>query len=229
MNCQLNYLIFRPNNMVSELQKLADLHLVAKILEPKDFPLEKLKSMREKTIVEHRDVIYKGYIDNYNKIVDLIKKTKPNDTNAHYSEFGELHRRLTWAHNGVFLHQLYFDNLGGDSKSPEYRTLKFINQDYKNINRFKKQLLAAGKVPPVGWIVWGWSALDNKTHIFTIEEHQNHCPIGVVPLLVIDVFEHAYYLDHKSNREKYLKKIWLDINWETIEERVELLLRFMKI
>ena len=90
-------------------------------------------------------------------------------------------------------------------------------------------MLAAALGPPVGWAVWAWSALDDQTHIFVLEEHHNSCPIGVVPLLVIDVFEHSYYLDHKSNREKYLNKLWKDINWEAVEDRVELLQRFMKM
>ncbi len=215
--------------MTSELQKVADLHLIAKVLEPKEYPLQGLKSMKEKSLTEHTAVLYKGYVDNYNRIVQLIRKTKPKDANPHYSEIGELRRRLTWAHNGVFLHQLFFENLGGDSKAPEYRSSKMITTDFKNVNRFKKEMLAAAMVPPVGWAVWAWSALDDQTHIFVLEEHHNSCPIGVVPLLVIDVFEHSYYLDHKSNREKYLNKLWKDINWEAVEDRVELLQRFMKM
>jgi Fe-Mn family superoxide dismutase len=216
--------------MVTELQKLADIHLIAKLLEPKEYPLEgQLKSMKDKSLTEHRDVLYKGYIDNYNKIVELIRKNKSTDTNPHYSEIGELRRRLTWAHNGSFLHQLYFENIGGSSKVPEYRTAKLINDDFKTVNRFKKDLLAAGAVPPVGWVVWAWSALDSKTHIFIIDEHHNHCPIGVVPLLVLDAWEHAHYLDYKSDRKKFLDKTWKDINWEAVEDRVELLNRFMKM
>ena len=63
--------------MTSELQKVADLHLIAKVLEPKEYPLQGLKSMKEKSLTEHTAVLYKGYVDNYNRIVQLIRKTKP--------------------------------------------------------------------------------------------------------------------------------------------------------
>jgi Fe-Mn family superoxide dismutase len=213
------------------IEKLADLYLIATTLEPdlSDLPELPLKGIKEKSLNSHK-TLWEGYINNYNKILSLINKTKPIGTNSSYSEYGELQRRLIYCHNGALLHKLYFQNLGGESgesKEPEYRTLRLINKFHKSLGKFKKSIIASALVPPSGWVVWGWSALDQRTHIFVLEEHANNCPIGIVPLLVIDIWEHAYH-DFSIDREKYLNKIWKDIDWNVVENRIEIMERYLK-
>lgn len=190
--------------------------------ELKNFPLEgKLKGISDKQLQEHRDVLYKGYVTNYNGIQEQLKKADSSKANAHFSEWGELKRRETWAHNGVLLHQMFFENLAeaGTTKAGA-KTMKLIERDFGSIDGFKKELLDAGKVPPVGWAVWAYSVLDKKTHIYVLEQHMNHCPIGVIPLLILDVFEHAYFIDYATKRGDYLNVFWNIINWKVVEDRV---------
>lgn len=200
----------------------------AKSLKPQKYPLSRLNSANKKSLKEHEE-LYHGYVKNYNKILQLLEGASSKDSNIHHSDFGELKRRFTWAHNGVFLHQMYFENLGGKNSTPNSKARRLIKEDFGTVKNFQNDLLDSGKVPPVGWVVWGYSALDEKTHIVVIEQHHNSCPIGFFPLLVLDLFEHSYYLQYQTDRASFLKATWDDINWDVIENRVKLLLKCMKV
>ncbi len=191
-------------------------------IEQKAFPLEgKVDGfLSEKSLTEHRDVLYKGYVAQYNAIQTALAAADVSKANPHYSEWGELKRRETWAHNGVLLHELYFENIGGKGTQPGPKTIEHINRDFGSLDNFKAQLLSAGKVAPVGWAVWAYSFLDMKTHIYVVEMHQNHTPWGVIPLLILDEFEHAYYLDYATKRADYLAKFWESLNWNAVEARM---------
>ncbi len=190
-------------------------------VEFKNFPLDgKLKGISDKQLTEHRDVLYKGYVNQYNAISDLLTKADRTKANPHFSEWGELKRRETWAHNGTLLHQWYFENLAeAGTTKPGEKVSKLIERDFGSLDSFKAELLNAGKVAPVGWAVWAWSALDKKTHVYLLEQHMNHTPIGVIPLLILDVFEHAYFIDYATKRPDYLAAFWDIIDWNTVEKR----------
>lgn len=190
-------------------------------VEMKSFPLEgKLKGVSDKQLQEHRDVLYKGYVAQYNTVEDLLSKADSSKANPHFSEWGELKRRESWAHNGTILHQWYFENMTAPGTTkPGAKTTKLIERDYGSLDSFKAELIAAGKVPPVGWAVWGFSVLDQKTHVFVIEQHMNHTPIGFIPLLILDVFEHAYFIDYATKRPDYLSAFWENVNWNVVEQR----------
>ena len=193
-------------------------------IEPKSFPLEgKVEGfLSEKALTEHRDVLYKGYVTQYNNIQAALEKADVSKANPHFSEWGELKRRETWAHNGVVLHELYFENLGGKGTKPGKISEKLITKDFGNLDNFKNQLLGGGKVAPVGWAVWAWSFLDQKSHVYVVEQHQNHTPWMAIPLLILDEFEHAYFIDYATKRPDYLTKFWDNINWNAVEKRAEM-------
>jgi Fe-Mn family superoxide dismutase len=192
-------------------------------VEFKSFPLEgKLKGISDKQLQEHRDVLYKGYVNQYNTIEELISKADNSKANPHFSEWGELKRRESWAHNGTILHQWYFENLTAPATTrPGQRTAKLIERDFGSTDKFKAELLNGGKVPPVGWAVWGHSMLDGKTHVFLLEQHMNHCPIGFIPLLILDVFEHAFMVDYGLKRADYIGAFFKNIDWKSVEGRVK--------
>jgi len=190
-------------------------------VEFKNFPLEgKLKGISDRQLQEHRDVLYKGYVTQYNTISEALPKADSSKANPHFSEWGELKRRETWAHNGALLHQMYFENLAENGTTKiGGKVQKLIARDFGTVDAFKAELLNAGKVAPVGWAVWCYSMLDKKTHVYLLEQHMNHTPIGVIPLLILDVFEHAYFLDYGTKRPDYLNAFWEFVNWNVVEER----------
>lgn len=195
---------------------------LAKILEPKKFDdLGSLSSMSQEALKAHLS-LYDNYISNYNEIEKLLADPS-NDC------MGELQRRMIWAQNGALLHQLFFENLGGEEPYPDQETTQMIEKDYQSFDAFQDIFNDIGMIPHVGWVVWGYSVLDKKTHIWPIEEHQNYCPFGFFPLLIIDVWEHAYYLNWITDRSAYLSAVWLDVNWEVVEKRIRLLNVFLKV
>ena len=191
-------------------------------VEYKTFPIEgSLKDVSERQDAEHR-ALYKGYVAQYNRIEGLLADADATAANPHFSTFGELKRRETWAHNGALLHQMYFENLAGAGLTkPEPRTTELITRHHGSLSAFKSELINTGKVAPVGWAVWAFSHLDQRTHVFLIEQHMNHTPMGVIPLLVLDLFEHAYMIDHGTARLPYLEAFWENVNWSVVEKRVE--------
>ena len=189
-------------------------------IEPKSYPLEgKLKCITDKTLQQHRDVLYKGYVTHYNKVQEAIAKADPAAANPHYSEYGEAQRREGWTHNGSILHEWYFENLGAAGTTPGAKTAQLAERDFGSVEKLKEHVTATGKATGVGWAVWAWSPLDRKTHVYGLDEHQNNCPIGVVHLLVLDVFEHAYYGDRFTDRASYIKDFWPDVSWDVVEQR----------
>jgi Fe-Mn family superoxide dismutase len=188
-------------------------------VEPKSYPLEgKLKSFTDKTLQQHRDVLYKGYVTNYNKVQDAIAKADPAAANPHFSDFSEAKRREAWTHNGSILHEWFFENLGA-AGAPGAKTAALIARDFGSHEKFVEHVTATGKATGVGWAVWAWSFLDQKSHVYALDEHQNNTPMGVIPLLILDVFEHAYYADRYTDRPGYIKDFWGDVNWDVVEKR----------
>ena len=192
-------------------------------IEPKSYPLEgKLEGISDKSLQEHRDTLYKGYVTQYNNIQAALVNADRSKANPHFSEFGELKRRETWAHNGTILHEMYFENLGGKGSTPGPKATKLIERDFGSLDKFKEELLACGKIAPVGWAVWAYSFLDHKTHNYVIEQHQNHTPIMVIPILILDEFEHAYFTDYGTKRPDYLNAFWANIDWAVVEKRLDM-------
>ncbi len=197
---------------------------LAQEMKPKNFPLEgQLESISKKPFVAHRDKLYNNYVKNYNRMVSLLEKTdfsKIKD-DVPNSRFAELKRRVTWAANGAYLHELYFGNMSKENTKPGKETLELIKKDFNNLNNFKDNLYSTAFVPTSGWAVWGYALYDNRTSIVAIENHHNNCPIGFFPLLVLDMWEHAYWHDHLSNKKDYIKSFFNDIDWDVVEKRCE--------
>lgn len=198
---------------------------LAQELKPKKFPLEgKLDSISDDVLKEHRDVLYNNYVKNYNKMMSMLMKTDFNKIKDDLpnSQYAQLKRRITWAANGAYLHELYFGNLGGKGTKPSSCTLELIKKDFKNLNNFKDHFLSTGFVPVSGWIVWGFSMYEKHTSIAAVESHHDNTPIGFFPILVIDMWEHAYWKDHFTKKKEYLDLSWKDIDWDVVEKRCKI-------
>lgn len=197
---------------------------LAQELKPKPFPLEgKLKSISDDVLKEHRDVLYHNYVKNYNKMMSLLEKTDFNKIKDDLpnSPFAQIKRRITWAANGAYLHELYFSNLGGELTKPGKCTLQLMKQDFKSFDNFKNNFISTGFVPVSGWVVWGYSLYEKRTSIAAIESHHDNTPVGFFPILVIDMWEHAYWKDHFTKKKEYLELSWDDINWDVVEKRCQ--------
>lgn len=174
----------------------------------------------EETLNIHYNVLYKGYIDNYNKVQEQIKRARDDN------DFGNikcLEKNLSFQGSGVILHELFFTNMRPQARySIGDRIYIQITKDFGSFDRFKNQFNEASKaVEASGWGILAWVPRFNKLEILQCEKHQNLTLWGCIPILVIDMWEHSYFLQYKSDRQKYIDNFWNIINWDTVNNRFE--------
>lgn len=204
---------------------------IAKELQPKKFDFSKeFKSISEEPFKEHRDVLYQNYVKNYNKISKILQETdfsKIEDIPS--STFAHLKRRVIWAANGAYLHELYFRNISGKNTKPGKCTSQLIKRDFKNFQNFKDYFSATAMVQSSGWAVWGYALYDQTSQMIAVESHHNNCQIGFFPILVLDMWEHAYWADHFADKKKYVQEFWEDVDWNVVEERCQVVDKLFKL
>ncbi|MBI3292381.1 MAG: superoxide dismutase [Elusimicrobia bacterium] len=188
--------------------------------EPKKYPLEgKCEGLSDNQIQQHRDILYVGYVNKLNEITTGLEKADRSKANATYSEFGELKREETFALNGTVLHEFYFENLGGKGSRPGKETTTLLNRDFGSYEKWLEDFKACG-ICARGWAVLCFNFYDNKLHNYVMDTHHFHVPFFVWPLLVLDVYEHAYTIDYGVKRAPYLETFFKNINWNVVEQRL---------
>lgn len=169
--------------------------------------------------LEQHMKLYQGYVKKRNEIDTALEAAdRSNVANITYSPYRSLKIAQVFAHNGSLLHELYFENLG-KSAEPDKKTLALIEKNYGSLENFKTDLLAAASCAR-GWVITGYCLDDQRVKNFVLDAHHENVPVLVVPLLVVDIYEHAYMVDYGINRADYLKDLWNNINWGVVEERV---------
>ncbi len=189
-----------------------------KMLEIKPLKYTLLPGFSEEQLKEHHDVLYAGYVKKLNEIEEKLKNSDTGLANATYSEYGELRRGEAFATNAIKLHESYFDNLGGDGK-PAGKLLGLIKHDFESFEKFEKQFKAAG-LAARGWVVLCFNWDDRKLHIYSSDYHTQGI-WNCTPLLVLDVYEHAYFIDFKTARKAYIEAFWKVLDWSHLNKLVE--------
>lgn len=164
--------------------------------------------------------LYQGYVTNTNllleKIEALVKEGKANSP-----EFAELKRRLGWEFDGMILHELYFGNIGGEKQTlkDEDPLFKKIIADFGSIESWKNDFTATGAMRGIGWVILYQDPKMGRLINTWINEHDVGHLSGGVPLLVMDVFEHAYITQFGLDRAEYMKVFFDNINWSVVSSR----------
>lgn len=164
--------------------------------------------------------LYEGYVNKLNEIWTMpIDAAKYGQGNSTYSPMRSLKLGETYALNGVNLHQLYFENMIGGNNKPFGPILNLIIRDFKSYENFLEYLKKVG-LSMRGWAILAMDPLDNKLHIIGSDAHD----VGAVwlsyPLLVLDVYEHAYMIDFGIDRNKYIDRFIENINWAVVNNRL---------
>lgn len=173
------------------------------------------------TLLKNHFTLYQGYVTNTNKVMDLLAaKLKAGQEGT--PEFAELKRRLGWEFNGMRLHELYFENLGGDgdpSKAPNLT--KRVTEQFGSVDACAKDFIATAAMRGIGWVIC-YEDMENGLLINQwINEHDVGHPAGCNPILVLDVFEHAFMIDYGLKRADYINNFFKNIKWERVEKRLE--------
>jgi Fe-Mn family superoxide dismutase len=166
--------------------------------------------------------LYQGYVKKINEIQTLLKQANPNpaEVNATYHPYRELLVEESFALNGVVLHELYFGNIGGKRAPASNRLKAAIADAFGSWDRYINDLTAAGKAMR-GWAMTAYSFRDGKIHNYGMDTHNQWVPIHVLPLVVLDVYEHAYMIDFGTNRGAYLDAFLANMDWDVVEERLD--------
>lgn len=187
---------------------------------PKDYA--KLIGMEgfSETLLKNHFTLYQGYVTNTNKVLDTLDQMTKDGKTA-LPEFAELKRRLGWEFNGMRLHEYYFENLGSKSGiNKDSKAAKAIGASFGSIETWEKDFRATGAMRGIGWTVLYQDTSSNRLINFWVNEHDTAHPAGGNPLLIMDVFEHAFMLDYGLKRADYIEAFFKNINWSAVDARV---------
>lgn len=173
------------------------------------------------TLLKNHFTLYQGYVTNTNKVMDILSQMLKDDKTG-TPEFAELKRRLGWEFNGMRLHEHYFENLGGKTPLDKNgRLTKKITEDFGSYEAWEKDFKATGAMRGIGWVVLYQDVTNGKLINFWVNEHDVSHPAGGNPVLVMDVFEHAFMLDYGLKRADYVGAFFKNINWAIAEARLK--------
>ncbi len=208
-------------------------------MDSKPLPFKKLNGISEKTLEIHHDKLYVGYVKKVDEIEEKLGKlrdeiiagTAPGG-NATYSELRALKDAETFAVNGVYLHEWYFDVLGvpvpdidtglgregteggAYSKAPELS--KAISEKWGSVENFMRYFSECGMASR-GWSLLVWDTKRGRLMQYNGDAHNQGGVWGCLPIIVLDVYEHAYFIDFGSDRKAYIEAFWRNLNWSAAE------------
>jgi len=163
--------------------------------------------------------LYQGYVNNSNLLLQKIRDLNQNGGNR-TPEFAGLKRMLGWEYDGMVLHEYYFENLGGKDSLPKDSSLMAkMESDFGGYDQWKNDFVATGAMRGIGWVVTYVEPKQGRLINEWINEHDLGHLAGATPLLVMDVFEHAYITQFGLDRAKYIDVFFNNINWDTVTKR----------
>jgi len=173
------------------------------------------------TLLKNHFTLYQGYVTNTNKLMETLgQMLKEGKTGT--PEFAELKRRFGWEFNGMRLHEYYFENLGGKAGlGKEDKLFKKISEDFGSYENWEKESKGVGAMRGIGWAVLYQDSLTGKLINFWINEHDVGQPAGCNPILILDVFEHAFMIDYGLKRADYIEAFFKNIDWKAAEGRLK--------
>lgn len=173
------------------------------------------------TLLKNHFALYEGYVKNVNFIQEnLAKALKENKLSS--PEVSELRRRFGWEWNGMRLHEYYFENLSQNQSSINElsKMKKLIESQFGSYEAWLTDFKASGTMRGIGWVVLYQDKENNNLFNTWVNEHDMGHLAGLKPLLVLDVFEHAYTLDYGIKKADYLESFIKAINWKSVEGRI---------
>ncbi len=176
-----------------------------------------LKGLTDKQLQAHFS-LYEGYITKINELESRIKTFDVNNPDT--INYRGWHMEQTSMLNGAVLHELYFGNLGNGSKEPKGSLKKMVDRDFGSLQNFIGHLKTVGKIFH-GWSVAAYNYRTGKLNVYGLERHNLNVPAMVHPILVLDVYEHAYMIDYGTDRKTYLDAFVTNIDWKPVQERLE--------
>lgn len=189
------------------------------VLPPLPYPHDALEPYIDgETMRLHHDIHHKSYVDGLNKAERMMEEARKK---GNFDLLKHWEREAAFNGAGHYLHTIFWCVMSPDGGGkPDGELLKQIETDFGSFDKFKAHFSqAAEKVEGGGWAILVWSPRSRRLEILQAEKHQNLTQWDVVPLLVLDVWEHAYYLKYRNERARYVEAWWNVVNWPCVEQR----------
>ncbi len=172
----------------------------------------------ERTLRLHHGAHHKAYVDGLNSAEGKLAEAREKGDFALVKHW---ERELAFHGSGHILHSVFWENMGPGEGGPATGAVaEQIEADFGSFAAFKGQFsAAAAAVEGSGWAVLCWNPVFGKLEILAAEKHQNLTQWGVYPLLVLDLWEHAYYLQYQNKRPAFIEAWWNLVNWENVNLR----------
>ena len=181
--------------------------------------IRELSGISERTMKEHYE-IYKGYVGKVNEIQKKLNTVDRASANQVFSDLRSLRVDYSFAVGGVKNHEIYFAHLGGKGGKPGGKLLAQIERDYPSYDAWLADFKASG-LAARGWV---WLAYDHDWNTLTtaVGDAQNSYPYwNATPILALDVYEHAYFLDYGRARGKYIDAFFENLDWNVVAQNLE--------
>lgn len=189
-----------------------------KLFEERKFNIPALKGISAKTIEEHLK-LYSGYVKNTNTILTKIDEYVV-DSEANAYALGELQRRFGFEFDGMRNHEYYFAHFEGGSETLDEKSVlkKMVEEEWGSfelwLNRFKSIALTRG----IGWAILYYDRETKRLLNAWVDEHHLGQLVGLSPILVLDMWEHAYFIDYTpAEKKKYIESFFANLNWANVE------------
>jgi Fe-Mn family superoxide dismutase len=195
-----------------------------KTYKPKTFDLSGLNGISDKTLEMHFK-LYEGYVTNTNLLTERIGAMLADGTvdQEEMPAYSELTRRMGFEYNGMVLHEYYFGNMkrqGGGEPPKDSRFREAVERSYPSFEIWKTDFTSVGKMRGVGWAIAYLNPANGLVSNHWVELHQTGNVAGFTPLLVMDVWEHAFLLDYKpAERPKYIEAFLSNVDWDSVDKR----------
>jgi Fe-Mn family superoxide dismutase len=188
----------------------------------KDFNLSGLNGISDQTLEMHLN-LYEGYVKNTNILTErLLEMNRKQEASGKDPAYAELTRRLGFEYGGMVLHEYYFENLAPNGKGVPAKELRAaLENSFGGFDNWRADFAAVGEMRGVGWAILYHDPVTQQLSNHWVALHHIGVPSGFKPILVMDVWEHAFLLDYKpSERAKYIEAFFSNINWDVIQRRL---------
>lgn len=211
--------IKRDRALVTETSGGSDKLDEAYVAEPK--PFKQVSELVSQKTKDAHVALYKGYVDALNRTSAELDSSDREGADSKHSQFKSLKQDESHNLNGVWLHELYFAN-SFDPHSEVYMDSKSymkLQEAFGTFDDWQKDMIACAQAAGEGWAICGYNMFLKKYVNTIVCGHDVHAMLGLYPLIVIDLHEHAYWRDYLSDKKSYIISRMRELNWNVIEER----------
>lgn len=191
----------------------------AYVAQSKTFDI-KTEKLTQQTIEGHKK-LYSGYVENFNHASAELDTANRSAAASQGSEYRSLKMRETYNLNAIYLHELYFANIGDQNSTLYSDTLAYmrLDRDFGGVKNWQEDFIACGMSAREGWAVCCFNTFLKRYVNVIIDDHDRGIPLGCFPVIVVDMWAHSYYKDYTTDKGKYLRQMMSELDWNIIEER----------